>query len=384
MTERLTIERIIEDSEVSYKSQPTDWSMAWEKLPRTALVSLSYRGHKECLFKKHMSFSTAESQMDAPVIGTSFMLQDKAELDVAKLQGYWKSKGGLIIHSIFVLEYQRDELISNSEDKIGVPYVSNLLVCFVERYPLIIYRELHIEYKSKKKVVGGSIDIGVGSYTNGRKPSVEVEGKSCQLYFGSLGEAKRADFRLARDSSSPTSSNQDIKSAIQPMLELMAMAEMTTFDDVPEGSTRTKVPLVNFLASKVAYRPFIYFKEEDVIITTPFAVPLRRSEHKLDMQGLLLLALLTRLSHVKTIQFTASKIQMLDKSGWAEAKQNGVDDYGQSKVCLGKKEDRLAHANEDYFSMPFSPSPSSSSDEEEIQPSRAKRAKLSRKAPKEK
>ncbi len=49
------------------------------------------------------------------------------------------------------------------------------------------------------------------------------------------------------------------------MLEVIAMSEVTRFADVPEGLTRTKVPLVNVMASKVAFRPFIYLKDEDVI-----------------------------------------------------------------------------------------------------------------------
>ncbi len=63
----------------------------------------------------------------------------------------------------------------------------------------VIYKELHIEYKSTKNWwVHGSIDIGAGVEVNGQMPYINIEGKHCCLYFESLGEAKRADIRLGR------------------------------------------------------------------------------------------------------------------------------------------------------------------------------------------
>ena len=53
--------------------------------------------------------------------------------------------------------------------------------------------------QGKKKIVGGRIDLGVGTPTNGNKPSILIEGREERLsiYLGCLAEAKAADVSVA-------------------------------------------------------------------------------------------------------------------------------------------------------------------------------------------
>lgn len=95
---------------------------------------------------------------------------------------------------------------------------------------------------------------------------------------------------------------EDQKDTLQPMMEVMAMAQVTKFPN-------KEVPLVNILASKTAFRPFIYFKEEDVLLSTPKVVPLRRNSTTIDIQGLILLFVILRLHKVKCLNFNMEKIK---------------------------------------------------------------------------
>ena len=88
----------------------------------------------------------------------------------------------------------------------------------------------------------------------------------------------------------------NLKAVLQPMLELMALAQVAQFRN-------NAVPMVNILANRTAFRPFIYFRHEDVMIMTPKAVPFRRDANTINIQGLLLLFLVLRLHKTSSITF---------------------------------------------------------------------------------
>lgn len=58
------------------------------------------------------------------------------------------------------------------------------------KFPSISFNEVHIEYGTKKKLVGGSIDAIVGTERNGNKPHVHVDSKDFSkdfsIYLGSI------------------------------------------------------------------------------------------------------------------------------------------------------------------------------------------------------
>ena len=125
---------------------------------------------------------------------------------------------------------------------------------------MVSFTELSLECKSKKKIVGGRLDLGVGSKSTGIKPSLVIEGYaySFSLYLGCLGEAKAADVSLAHCKKKEEDLD-DIKATLQPMLEAMAVAEIAQ-------CTAEAVPLVNILANKSAFRPFLYWRQKDVLL----------------------------------------------------------------------------------------------------------------------
>ena len=113
---------------------------------------------------------------------------------------------------------------------------------------------MNIECQTSKYVVGGSIDIGIGTESNGSKPYIHIQNSSEKLsiYLGSLGEVKSSTVRLARDprvGSDFNVSEEDTKAVIQPMLELMAIAEVAKFPN-------ENVPIVSIFGGKMVFRPF--------------------------------------------------------------------------------------------------------------------------------
>ena len=97
----------------------------------------------------------------------------------------------------------------------------------------------------------------------------------------------------------------------------MAVAEVAKF-------TNSAVPLVNIMANRTAFRPFMYFRHEDVLITTPKAVPFRKDVNTLDIQGLLLLFVVLRLHKTSSITFKMDAIR-------------GVHSLAQQIACIKEK-----------------------------------------------
>lgn len=113
------------------------------------------------------------------------------------------------------------------------PYLQGVLTTFI-KFPTVSYNEVHLEYHSKKKLVGGCI---IGSESNGNKPYIYVHPKNVSIYLGSLLEAKSSSKCLAAsNSASFDQSSEEIKALIQPMLELMAISEVAEF---PKADVRT-------------------------------------------------------------------------------------------------------------------------------------------------
>lgn len=59
------------------------------------------------------------------------------------------------------------------------------------------------------------------------------------------------------------------------MTEVMAVAQVAKF-------TNNAVPIVNIMANRTAFRPFIYFNHQDVLLSTPKAVPFRRDVNTIE------------------------------------------------------------------------------------------------------
>ena len=149
--------------------------------------------------------------------------------------------------------------------------------------------------------------------------------------------------------------NEEVKSILQPMFEIMAVAELASFEN-------ELVPLVNIMGNKTAFRPILYWRKLDIIITTPDVVPLRRNNETLDVQGLLLLFVLFQLNYTSIISFNREALKKHSKTGWAQALAAGEDNYRHSKITLPTQRLNLVHQDAIYGTV------SDSESEDEVSP----------------
>ena len=98
-------------------------------------------------------------------------------------------------------------------------------------YPVVCYNKVHLECGSSKKVVGGSYVI-VHSKTNGNKPKVHIANEIITVNLGSIMEAKSTFTQLSTNKSVTSTFSEeatDLKTMIQQVLELFAVAQVATF-----------------------------------------------------------------------------------------------------------------------------------------------------------
>ena len=162
----------------------------------------------------------------------------------------------------------------------------------------------------KKKPCGrGKIDIVMGTLGNGNKPHVQVKESDksiTNVFVTSLQEAKKMFFKTPE---------QDLKSIYQPICEGISFAELCTFPCA-------EVPLVIMLATRHVFRPFLYFKKHDVLLTVERPVTYFDG-NSVHLHGIVLLKLLFSLHEMK---FKKSFFKNCPKTGWQEARRNRCPD----------------------------------------------------------
>ena len=283
---------------------------SWEDFLKLGLVALRFQGHESTLFRRHQSFKTAGKDFGAPKMSVSKPLRSVAKITLKKFKRRFTSNLTSLLEGIFRLPFTQDG--STSEMTQDKPYLQGVLMTFLP-YPAVAYNEVHLEYSSSKHVVGGSYDVIVGSETNGDKPVIKIEDNRLALHLGSVLEVQSTFTRLATsssESSSFTEHSEDLKQLIQPMLEVMAISQMADFPN-------EDVPVVNFWGKKFVFRPLLYFKGVDVILTMPRVLHLRTVYDTIDVLGLMTMFTFVHLHWMKIVEFNSVSIaQFFHESGW--------------------------------------------------------------------
>lgn len=111
--------------------------------------------------------------------------------------------------------------------------------------------------KPSTHVVGGNVDLVIAESSDGRpRFSLQTsESRSASLlYCTAIAEGKGPRVGL---SGSPAFS--------QPVIEFAAMASVCQFP-------ARKIPLIQIYGNRVRFRPILYFKEDDIMITTAYTI----------------------------------------------------------------------------------------------------------------
>ena len=343
------INRIENHQGVQYRLSGKSLGDAWFDIGRFGLVALTLRGHEDKLFKRHLSFKSASTLFTAaPAMSDSYPLDSLAMLDLPKLKNLLSLQMTPLLESIFHLKFTED--IRHDELSVDKPYLQGVLSSFVN-FPPFSFNEVHLEYHSKKKLVGGSIDIVVGSATNGNKPYVylhtnEEVPSMVAIYLGSLLEVKSTDQRFSPASNdSAEMFEEDLKILKQAMLETMAIAEVATFPD-------EDVPILNILGNKLCYRPLLYFPKCDVLLTTPRVVHLRKDSTTINTQGFLLLFTLFHLHSTNMFLFNNLDYGHFPQSGWRAAMEEASDNYRNSVLKVAGVNCAFPHATSKHYLQP--------------------------------
>lgn len=134
--------------------------------------------------------------------------------------------------------------------------------------------------------------------------TVTYEKSSLQLKDLVLGEAKSVATPLA-----PTPNSVDP----QPVLELLAVSQVVK---------EREEPLVLFFASRRIIRPFLYFKKQDILLTTRTAFPWLQPD-RLVLKGVCLVALLLKCGNSYRKGMEKVVEEVYPKTGYSKAMEQG-------------------------------------------------------------
>lgn len=264
---------------------------------QTPLYSVELQGHDR-LFQDGFEISSASTFFKQPpnlqLEGTLNAFINLSAEDLIQLSYEVNSKLSPI--TIFLSSYFK--FIATVEKDVGKFY-QDFLSCFLN-LPLTAQREVHFK-NVKPSCPRGSIDGLIGRSGNGNRPMATVKNTQdfSQVYVLSTQEVELGE-------SSITSDKEDLKTVYQPIVQICAFSEMCVF-------CSDYIPLIEIYGDENTVRPFIYFREFDVLMTTdrPFTFWHNDSVHT---HALALLCLLFQVNPFH------SKIKDIRKCGWQAAK----------------------------------------------------------------
>lgn len=218
-----------------------------------------------------------------------------------------------------VHRYLRDTEVDESA---SAKFLQEFLSLFVGGANVTM-RELFFRNIASEKCVSGSIDVVVGKPTNGGKPVITFpEGASLQtIVLACVAEAKpQLSGGLPGSTLSP---GLELLAIYQPMLQLCAISEMCKF-------TKRNIPVISFYGSHQSLRPFIYFREYDVMLSTVTALNIQNSNSSF-MHSVAFVKLMFMISN---FNFTENKLRLTPKTGWKLAKTYNAGAYMNAQLVV--------------------------------------------------
>lgn len=139
-----TIKRVEDKSGVRYTDQGPGLEEIWKRVSRMGLVAMTLQGHKNVLFKTHLSFKQAQEKLEAPLRSPSQPLKDIVTMNFDTLNKRFKNQLSSALEAMFHFKFSADD--TSEEGKVDKPYLTSVLTTFV-RYPTVSYCEVHLQDK---------------------------------------------------------------------------------------------------------------------------------------------------------------------------------------------------------------------------------------------
>lgn len=256
----------------------SDLATVCSEVLRTELVRVELKGHEK-LFKQSFNFSGASSffTKGPQLIPGDALINLVPAFNSVMLELLVKATLGPIQQ--FLLNYT----FENSPERMDVVFLQKFFGCFLD-HPHASMREVYFSGVKKKPLGRGSIDVLAGKLCNDNKPQVQVKGRDQQMtkvFVWICTEAKHRSERLSAnlpDSRLPQE-QLDLKAFYQPIAILCSFSELCTLPN-------EEVPIVGLYASRYSYRPLLYFRKYDVLLTTATPFTYFDTEGRIDLHFL--------------------------------------------------------------------------------------------------
>lgn len=301
-----------------------------DEVLRLELIPVKLQGDKK-LFTERFSFRNAPKNFTALpslVITDGILLGDLFQVSAVEVMRLEQELSIRLTSIVGFLEAYR---FDDDVEKPDRAFYQKLFRCFLQ-FPCVSFREVYFKEHEEKMIVSGTLDIVSGLLRNGTRPKVSVEIENNRLhtvYLGCIGEAKNTSVRQSASlPGSRTDEDRELKPAYQPILQLCATAELCTFTDA-------RVPLINIYGSRETYKPYLYFKAHDVMLTCQLPAIIMENSgsraRKYNLHGLVLMELLFRLHKYPA---EPDVLHNLTQCGWREAMNaRNPTAYNLVKLC---------------------------------------------------
>ena len=310
---------------------------SWGNFKSFGLAPLHLQNYETTLFCKHFSFVDAEKHLGSPMMGPSLQNDEYVSIDYDIEYIAFETQ-------LSALSVALSGISPATNAEAGdVSVLESVLRCFAP-FPSISYREVYLESGSKNNVVGGKIDLLVGSKGNGNKKKLVVKEQSQapvtmnEVWIVCIEEGKRPTVSLLPMKSVHSDFLEETKqnlSFLQPMMELMAISEVCLHSN-------EEVPLINIFGNRNSFRPLFYFQKYDVMLTTPKPFTYMIDNKILCLDGLFMFHMVCNLHRYP---FKIEKLRMIKTTGWARAKHTNNPGAYKYSVVTDEQEASITNPN---------------------------------------
>ena len=284
---------------------------------------------RRALFSKHLSYKMAAKKIQTTLYNEKVSLEElmkrpqMLELHEKTIEAFI---GSLCLHLMNIKK-------TLSEDEIGDKFVLETFLHTIHGIGSSVFNECKLESVSDKNLVGGHIDVIIGSETNGDRPRVTIQTDTgpVTLFSVVVGEAKYTGVGIVPSKRLKRDYLGELLTYGQPVLELLTLAELCTFPN-------ENVPVVAIYGNRLCFRPLLYFAKSDILLSTP--APIQYT----DSGGINTVGLGALYAFVKLHLFPFDEtVLTFPKCGWREAVQ---DAYTSTLIYATPLHDENAAANQ--------------------------------------
>ncbi len=303
---------------------------------RTDIFHVELQGHAR-LFKDQFQFSKASSlfserpKLCSEEVFPGGIISDQFPMILLEL----------IVQSTIcgIHQFLFDHIFDNSTETPDAIFLQSFSKFFIKE-PCVTAREIYFKCVGNKPIGKGSIDVLAGMLSNDKlHVKVKADDHTMKdIFVWVINEAKAPTVRLSSDiPGSRVPAQEDLKSLYQPITKLCSFSELC---ELPNNL----VPVIALFGSRYSFRPLLYFKAYDVLLTTSRSYTFFDSKKQVDLHGIVMLRVLSMLANYP---FSKTFLESTTKLGWEAAKIKENCDNIFNGVHLSVEKDGVEEQGQD-------------------------------------